>query len=74
MVNDNAQGDQSPKQDIYARITAKIVATLEDCVRLWSDPGTPNAPLGALRDRCVTTANHTAGINALSLRASAMDG
>jgi antirestriction protein ArdC len=29
-VNDNAQSDESPKQDIYARITAKIVAALED--------------------------------------------
>jgi antirestriction protein ArdC len=34
-VNDNAQDDQSPKQDIYARITAKIVAALEDGVRPW---------------------------------------
>ena len=25
-VNDNAQDDESPKQDIYARISAKIVA------------------------------------------------
>jgi hypothetical protein len=31
-VNDNAQDEQSPKQDIYARITAKIVAALEDGV------------------------------------------
>ena len=28
-VNDSAQDDQSPKQDIYARITAKIIAALE---------------------------------------------
>jgi antirestriction protein ArdC len=32
-VNDNAQSGESPKQDIYARITAKIVAALEDGVR-----------------------------------------
>ena len=37
-VHDNAQSDESPKQDIYARITAKIVATLEDGVRPWVRP------------------------------------
>ena len=38
IVNDNAQSDESPKQDIYARITAKIVAALEDGVRPWVRP------------------------------------
>jgi antirestriction protein ArdC len=38
IVNDNAQGDQSPKQDIYARITEKIVAALKDGVRPWVRP------------------------------------
>src|SRR5438552_18105845 len=37
-VNDNAQDDQSPKQDIYTRITAKIVAALEKGVRPWVRP------------------------------------
>jgi antirestriction protein ArdC len=37
-VNDNAQPDESPKQDIYARITEKIVAALKDGVRPWVRP------------------------------------
>ena len=37
-VHANAQCDQSPKQDVYARITAKIVAALEDGVRPWVRP------------------------------------
>ena len=37
-VNDNARDDQSLKQDIYTRITAKIVAALEGGVRPWVKP------------------------------------
>ena len=37
-VSDNPQSDESPKQDIYARITAKIVAAVEDGVRPWVRP------------------------------------
>ena len=53
-VNDNAQADQSPKQDVYAPITAKIVAALEDGVGLVPGPGT-NTPRAAKRP-CVTMA------------------
>ena len=46
-VHDNAQSDQSPKQDVYAPITAKIVAALEDGVR----EGCNNPRLLPVRDR-----------------------
>jgi len=59
IVNDNAQSDESPKQDIYARITAKIVAALEDGVRPWGRPWDAGHAAGAFRDRCVTTASPT---------------
>ena len=38
IAHDNAQSDQSPKQDVYANITATIVAALEDGVRPWVRP------------------------------------
>ena len=37
-VNDYVQDDESPKPDVYARITATIVAALEDGVRPWVRP------------------------------------
>jgi hypothetical protein len=37
-AHDNAQSDQSPKQDVYASITAKIVAAPEAAVRPWVRP------------------------------------
>ena len=37
-AHDNAQSDQSLKQGVYASITAKIVAALEDGVRPWVKP------------------------------------
>jgi len=48
-VNDNAQDDQSPKQDIYTRITAKIVAALEDGVRPDAHPQVQIASRAAIR-------------------------
>lgn len=35
-VNDH---ETSPKHDVYTRITAKIVASLEDGVRPWAGGG-----------------------------------
>jgi antirestriction protein ArdC len=40
-ATDSARADQSPKQNVYARITAKIVAALEDGVRPWVRPWNP---------------------------------
>ena len=58
-VTDHAQDDQSPKQDIYARITAKLRGRPRRRRAAVSGPGTPNTPPGALRGRCVTTASPT---------------
>src|SRR5260370_28554003 len=70
-VNDNAQDDQSPKQDIYARITAKIVATLEDGVRPWVRPWNAEHAAGRITRPLRHNGQPYTGINILSLWASA---
>src|SRR5260370_7178296 len=70
-VNDNAQDDQSPKQDIYARITAKIVATLEDGVRPWVRPWNAEHAAGRITRPLRHNGEPYSGINILSLWASA---
>src|SRR3979409_2035677 len=70
-VNDNAQNDQSPKQDIYARITAKIVAALEGGVRPWIRSWTAEQAAGRITRPLRHNGQPYAGINVLSLWASA---
>jgi antirestriction protein ArdC len=70
-VNDNAQSDQSPKQDIYARITAKIVAVLEDGVRPWVRPWNAEHAAGRITRPLRHNGQPYTGINILSLWASA---
>ena len=69
-VNDNAQSDESPKQDIYARITATIVAALEDGVRPWVKPWNAEYAAGRIT-RPLRHGQPYTGINILSLWASA---
>jgi antirestriction protein ArdC len=71
IVNDNAQDDQSPKQDIYARITAKIVAALEDGVRPWVRPWNAEHAAGRITRPLRHNGQPYTGINILSLWASA---
>ncbi len=70
-VNDNAQSDESPEQDIYARITAKIVAALEDGVRPWVRPWNAEHAAGRITRPLRHNGQPYAGINVLSLWASA---
>src|SRR3979490_1293545 len=70
-VNDNAQADQSPKQDIYTRITAKIVGTLEDGVRPWVRPWDAEHAAGRITRPLRHNGEPYSGINILSLWASA---
>src|SRR6202030_811636 len=70
-VTDNPQDDQSPKQDIYARITAKIVAALEDGVRPWVRPWNADHAAGRITRPLRHNGQPYAGINVLSLWASA---
>src|SRR5712691_2047096 len=70
-VNNNAQDDQSPKQDIYARITAKIVAALEDSVRPWVRPWNAEHAAGRITRPLRHNGQPYTGINILSLWASA---
>src|SRR5437016_7173468 len=70
-VNDNAQDDQSAKQDIYARITAKIVAALEDGVRSWVRPWNAEHAAGRITRPLRHNGQPYTGINTLSLWASA---
>src|SRR3981081_2141088 len=71
IVNDNPQDDQSPKEDIYARITAKIVAALEDGVRPWVRPWNAEHAAGRITRPCAHNGQPCTGINLLSLWASA---
>ena len=69
-VTDNAQDDQSPKQDIYARITAKIVAALEDGVRPWVRPWNAEHAAGRITRPLRHNGQPYTGINILSPWAS----
>src|SRR5437899_7729845 len=70
-VNDNAQDDRSLKQDIYGRITAKIVAALEDGVRPWVKPWNAEHAAGRITRPLRHNGEPYSGINILSLWASA---
>jgi antirestriction protein ArdC len=70
-VNDNAQDDQSPKQDIYARITAKIVAALEGGVWPWVRPWNAAHAAGRISRPLRYNGQPYAGINVLALWTSA---
>ena len=70
-VNDNTQDDQSRKQDIYVRITAKIVAALEDGVRPWVRPWNAEHAAGRITRPLRHNGQPYTGINILSLWASA---
>ena len=70
-VNDNPQGDRSSKQDIYARITTKIVAALEDGVRPWVRPWNAEHAAGPITRPLRHNGQPYTGINILSLWASA---
>ena len=70
-VNDHVQDDESPKQDVYARITAKIVAALEDGVRPWVRPWNAEHAAGRITRPLRHNGQPYSGINILSLWASA---
>ena len=70
-VNDHVQDDESPKQDVYARITAKIVAALEDGVRPWVRPWNAEHAGGRSTRPLRHNGQPYTGINILSLWASA---
>jgi antirestriction protein ArdC len=72
-VNDNTQHDQSPKQDIYARITAKIVTALEDGVRPWVRPWNAEYAAGRITRPLRHNGQPYTGINILSLWTSATE-
>jgi hypothetical protein len=61
----------APKQDIYARITAKIVAALEDGVRPWVRPWNAEHAAGRITRPLRHNGQPYTGINILSLWASA---
>ena len=69
-VNDN---DQSPRQDIYARITAHIVAALETGVRPWVRPWNAEHAAGRITRPLRHNGQPYTGINILSLWASAIE-
>ena len=66
-VSDNAQHDESPKQDDYARITAKIVAALEDGVRPWVRPWNAEHAAGRITRPLRHNGQPYTGINILSV-------
>ncbi len=63
-VHDN---DQSPSENIYARITAKIVAALQDGVRPWVKPWNAEHPAGRITRPLRHNGQPYTGINVLSL-------
>jgi antirestriction protein ArdC len=75
-LNDKTQNDhdsQTPKQDIYARITAKIVTALEHGVRPWVRPWNAEHAAGRITRPLRHNGQPYTGINILSLWASATE-
>jgi antirestriction protein ArdC len=70
-VHDNAQSDQSPKQDVYACITAKLVAALKGGVRPWVRPWNAEHEAGRITRPLGHNGQPYTGINILSLWVSA---
>jgi antirestriction protein ArdC len=70
-VHDHAQSDQMPKQDVYASITAKIVAVLEEGVRPWVRSWSTEDAAGRITRPLRHNGQPYTGINILSLWASA---
>jgi antirestriction protein ArdC len=76
ILNDKTQNDhdsQTPKQDIYARITAKIVTALEHGVRPWVRPWNAEHAAGRITRPLRHNGQPYTGINILSLWASATE-
>ncbi len=75
--NDNTQrghdNDEAPRQDIYARITAKIVTALENGVRPWVRPWSAEHAAGRITRPLRHNGEPYTGINILSLWASATE-
>jgi antirestriction protein ArdC len=69
-VNDT---NQSPRQDIYARITGQIVAALETGVRPWVRPWNAEHAAGRITRPLRHNGQPYTGINILSLWASATE-
>jgi antirestriction protein ArdC len=69
-ITDN---DQSPRQDIYARITGQIVAALETGVRPWVRPWNAEHAAGRITRPLRHNGQPYTGINILSLWASATE-
>jgi antirestriction protein ArdC len=72
-VSDNTQHEPSTRQDIYTRITAKIVAALEQGVRPWVRPWNAEHAAGRITRPLRHNGQPYTGINILSLWASATE-
>jgi len=75
-LNHTTQNDhdsKTPRQDIYARITAKIVTALENGVRPWVKPWNAEHAAGRITRPLRHNGQPYSGINILSLWASATE-
>jgi hypothetical protein len=70
-AHDRVQSNPSPKHDVYASITATIVAALEDGVRPWVRPWNAEHAAGPITRPLRHNGQPYTGINMLSLWASA---
>ena len=61
-----------PLQDVYTRITSKIIASLEQGVRPWIEPWNAEHAAGRITRPLRHNGQAYSGINALALWASAM--
>ena len=65
--------EKPPKQDVYTRITAKIVASLEEGVRPWIRPWSAENAAGRITRPLRHNGMPYSGINILMLWASAIE-
>lgn len=73
MTNKTDKKHQQSRQDVYSRITVQIVAALEQGVKPWTQPWNAAHAAGAVSRPLRYNGQAYAGINVLTLWASAME-
>ncbi|MCA9500681.1 MAG: DUF1738 domain-containing protein, partial [Nitrospira sp.] len=70
----NHQTEKVSRQDVYSRVTARIVADLEQGVRPWARPWSAEQAAGKITRPLRHNGLPYSGINILLLWGSAMEG
>jgi antirestriction protein ArdC len=73
LMNSTAASTRAPREDVYTRVTAKIVATLEQGVHPWIKPWSVQHTAGRITRPLRHTGQPYRGINVLTLWGDSVD-